>query len=155
MILVVILSSILILVGVFFYIKNKSVESEIYKTKGYAINGYDVLSFFSLSKPIIGNDLYVYLWKNAKWKFTSQDNLEEFKKFPEKYAPQFGGYCSYGVSNRYKAPTEIETWTIVDEKLYFNYNQSVKDEWMKNPNELIDKADKNWQIIKNKNEKSF
>ena len=67
---------------------------------------------------------------------------------PEKYAPQYGGYCAFGTADGHKAPTQAETWTIVDDKLYFNYNLKVKDLWNKNMKANIEKADKNWPTVK-------
>jgi hypothetical protein len=67
---------------------------------------------------------------------------------PEKYAPQYGGYCAYGTADGHKAPTETDTWTIDNNKLYFNYNQKVKELWNKDRPGLIKKADEQWPKIK-------
>ncbi len=80
--------------------------------------------------------------------FASKANLDSFKKAPEHYAPQYGGYCAYGTAGGHKAPTETETWTIIDDKLYFNYNKKVKDQWVKKTAAYIEKANVNWEIIK-------
>ena len=71
-------------------------------------------------------------------------------KNPEKYAPQYGGYCAYGMSEGHKAPTDPNAWTIVDEKLYLNYSLEVKENWKKDQQQRIVKANKNWPQIKNK-----
>ena len=63
-----------------------------------AINGYDTVAYFTEGKPVQGRDNLVYEWMGAKWKFSSQANLDLFKANPEKYAPQYGGYCAYGVA---------------------------------------------------------
>ena len=76
--------------------------------------------------------------------------MESFKKSPEKYAPQYGGYCAYGTAGGHKAPTQTETWTIVDGKLYFNYNEKVKESWNKEQAKLIEKANTQWPLIKDK-----
>jgi hypothetical protein len=78
--------------------------------------------------------------------------LEAFKANPEKYAPQYGGFCAYGTSEGHKAPTQPDAWTIVNDKLYFNYNKDVKVLWNKNQSERIKKADENWIEIKGKKE---
>jgi hypothetical protein len=67
---------------------------------------------------------------------------------PEKYAPQYGGYCAYGTSEGHKAPTQAETWTIVNGKLYFNYNKQVKQMWMKDQAHRIEIADQKWPEVK-------
>ena len=123
-------------------------KSEIFAPKGKAIKGYDVVAFFKDAKPVEGADSLTYHYKDADWLFASRANLEAFKAAPDKYVPQYGGYCAFGTSEGHKAPTEAETWTIVDKKLYFNYNMKVKNNWSKKREELIEKADTQWPLIK-------
>ena len=122
--------------------------AEIFQKEGAAIGGYDVVSFFKESKPVRGFAEYNFDWKGAKWQFSSQQNLDSFKSSPEKYAPQYGGYCAYGTADGHKAPTEVDTWTIMDGKLYFNYNKDVKNTWDKNRSMYIEKANSNWEKVK-------
>jgi YHS domain-containing protein len=126
-------------------------HSEIFAPGGKAIKGYDAVAFFVAGKPVAGNDSWSYSWKGAEWLFSSKENLESFSSDPEKYAPQYGGYCAYGTANGHKAPTETDTWTIVDNKLYFNYSSKVKEMWLKDQKALIEKADKNWPSVKLQN----
>lgn len=136
------------LVGVVSYAQN----SEIFNNKKGAINGYDAVAYFKESKPIKGDSQFNYQWKDANWYFSSKENLETFKENPEKYVPQYGGYCAYGTSEGHKAPTQPDAWTIVDGKLYLNYNKAVEVLWNKNQSELIKKADTNWDGVKGKKE---
>lgn len=122
--------------------------SEVFAPSGIAINGYDVVAFFKEAKTVKGNSEYNYTWKNVLWYFSSKVNLDSFKISPDRFAPQFGGYCAYGTAKGHKAPTEIETWTIVDGKLYFNYNSKVKQLWDKNQQNYIDSALIKWPLIK-------
>lgn len=124
-------------------------QPEVFQTKGYAINGYDVVSYFTETKPAKGDSSYAIEWNNAKWLFATSKNMELFKKDPEKYAPQYGGYCAYGCSRGYKAPTTYDAYSIVNGKLYFNYNTDVRVIWNKYQENFIKKADVNWiQIVK-------
>ncbi len=127
-------------------------KAQVFITDGKAIRGYDPIAFFTEGKPLKGADSLVYRWNDANWYFVSQANMEKFKANPTAYAPQYGGYCAYGASDGegHKAPTETDTWTIVNGKLYFNYNKKVKELWTKNQSELIKKADANWTVIKDK-----
>lgn len=127
-----------------------SQKAEIFSTNGKAIRGYDVVAFFSESKPVQGNENFSYTWKDVTWLFSSSENLELFKTNPEKYTPQYGGYCAYGMSSGYKAPTVIETWKILNGKLYFNYNLKVQESWNKDQSGFIQKADINWEKVRNK-----
>ena len=123
-------------------------QPEIFSTNGKAIRGYDPVAFFNQSAPVKGADSLSYTWKNTEWLFSNRQNLESFKKDPEKFAPQYGGYCAYGVSDDHKSPTQTDTWTIVNDKLYFNYNTKVKEHWSKNREQLIEQADKKWPEVK-------
>jgi hypothetical protein len=121
---------------------------EVFVKTNEAIGGYDPVSYFKESRPVKGNDQFSYVWKNATWKFSTAENMRSFMAIPENYAPQFGGYCAYGMSENHKAPTSPDAWTIVNGKLYLNYNMDVKSMWSKNQQELIEKANKNWPTVK-------
>lgn len=124
-------------------------KPEVFQKDGLAIHGYDPVAFFSQGKAEKGSDLFSIIWKDAKWNFTSQTNLDSFKNNSAKYAPQFGGYCAYGMSKGYKAPTEPDTWSIINDKLYFNYNQKIKAAWLKQTEAYIRQAETNWLTVKN------
>lgn len=98
---------------------------------GVAINGYDTVAYFTEGKPVKGSDAFVGDWNGAQWKFSSQKNLDLFKAAPAKYAPQYGGYCAYGVSQGYLVSIEPEQFTVLDGKLYLNYDSSVQKKWTK------------------------
>ena len=125
-------------------------KSEVFEKDGMAIKGYDVVAFHTQAKALKGSDHFTYRWKDANWLFADQANLDLFKKDPDKYAPQYGGYCAYGTADGHKAPTETDTWTLKDNKLYFNYNKKVQEMWNKDQAGYIEKADKNWVGIKDK-----
>ena len=125
-------------------------KSPVFETNGIAVNGYDVVAFFTDSKPVKGTKDYAYEWNGVSWLFSTKQHLNQFSKNPEKYAPQFGGYCAYGMSEGHKAPTQVDTWTIIDGKLYFNYNSDVKELWKKDTAEKIKKAEENWPALKDK-----
>lgn len=125
-------------------------KSPVFAPDGKAIRGYDPVAFFSQAKPVMGADSLSYTWKDVTWMFASKENRDLFIADPEKYAPQYGGYCAYGTSQGHKAPTQVDTWTVSDGKLYFNYNKKVQESWNKNQQALIEKADKIWPEIKDK-----
>jgi YHS domain-containing protein len=122
-------------------------KSEIFISTSGAINGYDVIAYFNEGKPVLGKAEYTFTWKGASWYFSTQENLDTFKTSPEKYAPMYGGYCAFGMSRGYKAPTQPDAWTIVEGKLYLNYNTKVQQTWISNQKEFIEKADLNWPKI--------
>lgn len=106
-----------------------------------AINGYDTVAYFTAGKPVQGRDNFVHEWMGAKWKFSSQANLELFKASPEKYAPQYGGYCAYGVAQGNLVKVDPDQFTVREGKLYLNYDADVQAKWLKDPAGFIKTAD--------------
>ena len=106
-----------------------------------AINGYDPVAYFTVGKPVKGQDNWAFEWMGAKWKFASQANLDMFKANPEKYAPQYGGYCAYGVVQDALVKVEPEQFTVREGKLYLNYDADIQAKWLKDPVGFIKQAD--------------
>jgi YHS domain-containing protein len=119
--------------------------SKISTSNGLAIKGYDPVAYFLQQKAIEGADAFSFDWNGAKWKFISQANVDSFKLAPEKYAPQYGGYCAYGCSEGHKSPTDPNAWTIIDNKLYLNYSLKVKEWWIKDTTSRIKSANEYWE----------
>ncbi len=114
---------------------------------GVAIKGFDPVAYFQENKAIEGGNTISYKWSGSIWKFTSEENLEKFKEQPEKFAPQYGGFCAYGASENHLSPTDPEAFTIVDSKLYLNYSKKVKELWIKNTEQRIQKANEYWLTL--------
>ena len=113
---------------------------------GVGAGGYDVVSYFS-GKAMQGKPDLMTEWKGAKWHFSTPENLEAFKASPEKYAPQYGGYCAYGVAQGYAVKGEPEQWSVVDGKLYLNYSADVKGTWSTDIPANISAANGNWPKV--------
>jgi YHS domain-containing protein len=126
----------------------KDKQPEIYTASSVAITGYDPVAYFTENKPVKGNPKYSFEWKGSSWLFSSEQNRDSFSLNPEKYAPQYGGYCAYGCSRGKKVATDPDAWTIVDGKLYLNKSPQVKELWLKEQKQRIEMADKNWSAIK-------
>ncbi len=112
-----------------------------YKETGIAIRGYDTVAYFTLGRPVEGDKQYSVDWQEATWLFSTQEHADLFKSDPEAYAPQYGGYCAYGVSQNYLVKIEVDQWKIVDGKLYLNYDKGVQKKWIKDIPGYISKAD--------------
>lgn len=134
-------------IGIIFF-SCQSEPAEVYSSAEGAISGYDPVAYFKEGRPVKGVKKYVAEWSDAKWYFSSETNLNDFKANPLKYAPKYGGFCAFGMAGGYKASTEPDAWTIVEDKLYLNYNTSVKKEWVKDQSRLIHIADSNWSTVK-------
>jgi YHS domain-containing protein len=111
---------------------------------GMALRGFDAVAYFTIEKAVEGSPKHEFFWNGAKWLFSNAENLEKFKQNPESFAPQFGGYCSYAVSQGYTADGDPNEWKVVDGKLYLNYNHEAKEAWDKEQDKLIEQGKKNW-----------
>jgi hypothetical protein len=126
-------------------------KSEIYKNwRGIAIKGYDPVAYFKEGKPVKGSNQYELNWRDARWRFASAEHRDLFKANPDNYAPRYGGYCAWAVSQGYTASVDPENaWTIFEGKLYLNYNVDVKKTWQMDIPGNIKKADANWPGVLN------
>ncbi|MEZ5856428.1 MAG: YHS domain-containing (seleno)protein [Hyphomicrobiaceae bacterium] len=115
--------------------------------KGVAVGGYDPVAYFTEKRAVKGNPAVAFDYDGAKWFFASEANREAFKAAPEKYAPQYGGYCAWAVSQGYTAKGDPDAWTVHDGKLYLNYNASVRRDWSKNIPDNVAKGDANWPKV--------
>ena len=115
-----------------------------------ALKGYDPVAYFTEGKPVQGKREFTAHHQGATYRFASAANRDAFLAGPAKYAPQYGGYCAYGMASGYKAPIEPDAWTIVDGRLYLNYNQSVRSRWSSDIPGFVRKADANWPTVRSK-----
>ena len=117
--------------------------------KGLAIKGYDPVAYFTDNKAMQGRAEFTHQWSGVTWNFISAEHRDAFKAAPEKYAPQYGGFCAFGVCMKNaKFPTDPTAWKIVEGKLYLNYNKQTQDAWTKDPlPATISKGDANWKTL--------
>jgi YHS domain-containing protein len=109
-----------------------------------ALHGYDAVAYHTDGRPVQGTRQFEFAYKGAIFRFASQANRDAFAANPEKYAPQYGGYCAYAVSQGYTADTDPEAFSIVGGKLYLNYSKAVKRRWDRDQQGYIARADANW-----------
>lgn len=114
---------------------------------GIAIRGYDPVAYFLDGKPEPGSDAYTTSWMGATWKFSSAAHLQQFKADPAKYAPQYGGYCAYGVAKDNLVKIEPDEWTIIDGKLYLNYDADVQKKWKQDVPGYIKQANEKFPVL--------
>ena len=109
-----------------------------------AVQGYDPVAYFKEGKPVKGLKDFAVTHEGAEFRFASAANRDAFKKDPAKYAPQYGGYCAWAVSQGYHAKGDANHWKIVDGKLYLNYNASVQKKWEADVPGFIAAANTEW-----------
>jgi YHS domain-containing protein len=120
--------------------------------KKFVASGYDVVAYFSKS-AVNGSTNYRVTYDRAKYRFSSQKNLDAFKANPKKYIPEYGGWCAYAMADKAeKVSINPKTFEIRNGKLYLFYNalfNNTYESWLEEmPIELIKKADVNWSKIK-------
>lgn len=109
-----------------------------------AIKGYDTIAYFTESRAIKGSSEFEFVWKDARWHFSSAANRNLFAANPDRYAPKYGGFCAKGMVRGNFATIDPEAWTIADGKLYLNFTKGTRERWRKNTAYYIKKADENW-----------
>lgn len=122
---------------------------------GVILDGYDAVAFFTDNKPVKGSAQFQYKYQDATYYFVSQAHLDLFKANPEKYKPQFGAWCAYAVSLGRVAPIDVNTFSIVNERLVIQHNQRAVNGWNKDVAGNLEKADKYWPSVSNNNGKQI
>lgn len=112
-----------------------------------ALHGYDAVAYFTEGTPRRGSDAFVHLHEGAAYRFSSEANLAAFKADPARYAPQYGGFCAYGVSVGKKFDGDPLLWKVEDGKLYLNLNEEIYQAFLDDLDGNIEKADDTWPEI--------
>lgn len=118
--------------------------------QGIAIKGHDPVAYFTEGRPVEGSAAHEVEWKDARWRFASADNRAAFEADPERFAPQYGGWCAYAVSQNVTADIDPTAWRIVGGRLYLNLSPEVQRLWEQDIPAYIAKADANWPAIRAK-----
>jgi YHS domain-containing protein len=116
-----------------------------------AIKGYDTVAYFKNGKALQGNESFNFQWHDMTWYFLDKENRDLFAKNPEKYAPQYDGYCAWALTEARKAQTDPKVWKIVNGKLYLNCSRAAYEKWSRDIPGNIKKADMNWLKFIDKN----
>ena len=125
----------------------RAATAPVYSDRGVAVDGSDMVAYFTQGAPVKGSESHKFDWNGVTWQFASAANRDAFAADPDAYAPQYGGYCAWAVSNGYTASTTPEAWKIVDGKLYLNYSRRVQRRWEQDITARIAAADANWPAV--------
>jgi YHS domain-containing protein len=116
--------------------------------KKIALQGYDPVAYFKQKKAVKGKKEMSFTFDGIVYYFSSNANLDSFKKTPTTYEPQYGGWCAYAMGyTGEKVEIDPETFKIIDGKLYLFYNayfNNTLKSWNKNEATLKKSADTNW-----------
>jgi YHS domain-containing protein len=114
---------------------------------GVAIQGYDVVAYVTQQQAVKGDRAFRHEWRGVTWQFASAEHRDRFARSPDAYAPEFGGFCAYGVSRGYAVDIDPQAFTIDDGKLYLNYSKRVQSTWNQDRAGYIEKARQNWPKV--------
>lgn len=123
---------------------------EYFEPGGIAIRGYDVVAYFADNKAVPGSEKFTAVHKGSTFRFASAAHRDAFAANPEKFAPQYGGFCAYAAALGSKAPIDPTVFTVVNNKLYLNFNKPTEELWRKDIAGYIARADKNWPEVQRK-----
>ena len=139
----------LLTVAGFVYLRSLGLFSgaPIYSDDAGAIGGYDPVAYFTQGRAVAGDPTLTHTWNGATWSFSSPEHRQRFIAEPHRYAPRFGGYCAYAVSEGYTARSDPRVWTIADERLYLNFDQAVSERWAAERDARIKAAERNWPAL--------
>ena len=122
-------------------------SAPVYSPGGVAIGGYDPVAYFTEGRAVLGDGSHMLKWRGTMWIFASAANLEAFEMDPKAFAPQYGGYCAYGIAQGQKIETDPKVFTISNGRLYFNNSSSAKSLWQQDIATNISRADANWPAL--------
>ncbi|HXV25697.1 MAG TPA: YHS domain-containing (seleno)protein [Alphaproteobacteria bacterium] len=112
---------------------------------GLGAKGYDVVAYFTDGKAVQGKQDIEAVYGGVTWKFASEEHRDLFKADPAKYAPQYGGFCAWGVAQGKLFDVDpVNGWKIVDNKLYMNFNDQILATWNKDIPGNLAKSEANW-----------
>lgn len=120
---------------------------QFFERNGLAIDGFDPVAYFMEQKPVKGSSEFRADYQGATFQFISAAHRDAFMADPEKFSPQYGGYCAYGMAKGYKAKIDPAAFTVVSDKLYLNYSEGVRSRWLSDVPGYIQKADTNWPEV--------
>jgi YHS domain-containing protein len=114
------------------------------------LSGYDPVAYHTEGKPVKGSGYHVAEHNGVIYLFANKKNRRMFEADPQKFLPEYGGFCAYGVSLGKKFASDPEVWRIENGKLFLNLDNDIQKKWEKDLSGHIQKADVNWSQIKEK-----
>lgn len=137
-----------LLLGILLFPVLGHAENSATSTTG--VNGYDLVSYHKGEKPLVGNGNHLAVYDGVAYLFVNEENKAKFESNPQKYLPEYGGYCAFGVSVGKKFVGDPDVWKIVGDKLYLNLDTKIQEKWSEDIPGNNKKADRNWNEIKYK-----
>ena len=121
------------------------IHDKVYKSANVAMDGYDLVEYLYGKKAMKGDVRFNYKYAEQNWFFSSTKNMKRFKKKPKKFIPQFGGYCTYTISQGFTYPPDPKQWYYNNGRLYFFKDQETKKLALKNWKDVLANANMHWK----------
>ncbi|MGE0699807.1 MAG: YHS domain-containing (seleno)protein [Hyphomicrobiaceae bacterium] len=112
-----------------------------------AVSGFDPVAYHTQNQAVPGRPEFRVSWKGAEWRFATQANRDAFVAAPDRYAPQFGGYCAFAVASNAIASADPRSFAVVNGKLYLNQSPSIHASWLRDQAGFIRRAEANWPRV--------
>ena len=112
-----------------------------------AIRGADTTSYFRQGKQSSGSKQHIVRWKGAEWRFATAQDAALFRADPSSFAPQFGAYCTGGLSQRHVVEGKPQYWRIHGKKLYLFHTSAGAKRFSKDPDGTIKRAKAYWATL--------
>ncbi|ETX27136.1 YHS domain-containing (seleno)protein [Roseivivax isoporae] len=120
----------------------------VFAVDGVAIRGTDPVAYFREGRPVHGDAAFEAEWNGARWRFANGGNRDEFLAAPDRFAPRYGGFCAWAVAARGELYSiQPRNWSIVDDRLYLNFNDDIQRRWEADIPGFIAEADRRWPEI--------
>ena len=136
-----------LLIGVSLTLAGTAESGQFYERHGVAINGYDPVAYFEEHRAVKGDPALTAVYKGSTFLFATPAHQAAFVRTPERFAPQFGGYCAYGVAEGVKAAIDGTIWEVVEGRLYLNHDPQVQTKWKAGRATLFREAQANWPKV--------
>lgn len=118
--------------------------------QGRALRGYDAVAYFESQDAVMGDAAWTVSWQGADWHFSSAENQAKFADNPERYAPENGGFCTFGIVLAKKFDIDPTVWIIREQGLYVFLNEEVKEKFLQDEPGNFQRVQANWPLIRDK-----
>lgn len=118
-----------------------------YSGGALAVGGYDTVAYHSQRSAVPGKPEFRVSWRGAEWQFATAANRDLFVKEPDRYAPQYGGYCAFAVAGGSTAAGDPKVFDLVGGRLYLNLSTGTQSSWRRDQAGMIQRGDQNWPRV--------
>ena len=113
----------------------------------FVLGGYDVVSYFQESGPVMGTREFTMFYDGAFYAFRNAENAEEFRVNTKQYLPAYEANCAFGMVHGMKSSVDPLIWEKVDGRLFFLINAGTRKRWKKRAPGYIEKSDRVWSKL--------